>query len=245
MAAPNQPDQLNQIPYWIQDPRSPLMAEVRKELAGLESQASKLDPKSPEFAKLNTQYQKQAAALLLTKIQGQFGGKIPDRKSMEDTDYAQRSGGDKTKEATLRQGQVEAPYSQAFNGLEQLQKLAGVQATPPTPASLVESGGGGGGGAPAAPMKRPPLKANATDEDKLSDSMLGMLFGLSQQASGAAKPQGTDPHVAQTLDEYDAPDIPQAPLAPAQPYDPDFMTSRQAQEPTAAALEALLKSQIR
>lgn len=230
---PNQSDQLNQIPYWIQDPRSPLMAEVRKELAGLEAQAAKLPPDSPEFAKLNTQYQKQAAALLLTKIQGQFGGKIPDRKSMEDADYAQRGGGDKTKEAAIREGATQAPYAQAFNGLEQLQKIAGVQAaTPPTPASLVEPGGGAATKL-GAPIKRPPLAANATDEDKLSDSMLGMLFGLSQQSTGAAKPQGTDPHVAQTLDEYDAPDIPQAPL-------PAY-----GQEPNAAALEALIKAQLR
>ena len=196
-------DLLNQVQYWVQDPRSPILKEMREKLAPLEQRAAAIDEKSPEFAKINAEYQKQAAAFLLSRMQKEFGGSFPDRKTAEDFDFAQRSGGDKEAEKLLR-AESQAPYSTAFNVLEQLQQVAGVKPTAPvatvTPASLSEPGIPTKLAKPAATPKRLPAKPDASDDEKLSETQLALLHGIAQQIGGWQ-------NAPQTLDENDDPTL--------------------------------------
>lgn len=194
-------DLINQVEYWTTAPDSPLMVDVRKQLQPLEDRASQLDPKSSEFQKANADYQKQAAALLLGKIQQQFGGNIPGRKQMEDQDFAQRAGGDPAAEAQLRQA-GQPPFMRGYNILEQLQKIAGSQEA--TPASLVEPGVGGvtklakPSSARAMPRQGKPPE---TDDEKLTDTQLALLYGMAG-AGGKQMPDfynAEDPALAARL----------------------------------------------
>jgi len=198
-------DLLNQVQYWVQDPRSPILKEMRAQLAPLEKRAAALDESSPEFAKLNAEYQKQAASFLLNRMQKEFGGSFPDRKSAEDFDFAQRSNGDKEAEKLLRE-KSEAPYSNAYSVLEQLQQVAGVKPSDvlptATPTSLTEPGAPTKLATQPAPRppKRIPSKPDATDDEKLSETQLALLNGIAQQIGGWK-------NTPQTLDEVDDPSL--------------------------------------
>ncbi len=208
MAAPNPSDLLNQVEYWTTSPESPLMAEVRKELAALEAKANSLDEKSPEFQKLNQEYQSKAAQLLLGKIQKQFGeGGIPNRKAMEDSDFKARSGGDAQAETKLREGSRDMPYARGYTILEQLQKAAATSVPQAKPASLTEPGLptklGPTPKKPALPKRQKPAE---TDDEKLTDTQLMLLYGM----------MGGGPDVAPTAADIDQP----APFAPSMPTEP-------------------------
>lgn len=227
MADPNQYDLLNQIQYFVMDPSSPLMQQVRKELAPLEQRAGKFKKGSPEFKKINEEYQRKAAASLLSKIQEKFGGTIPDRKAVEEQDFQRRSAEVGADPEQLKQDSIQTPYQRGFNILEQLQKIAA-----PTPATKASTTApvkppvappqmpGGPAPKPAmpapAPMpsRQPGGKPPANDDEMLNETQLAMLYGLAQQASGFK-------NTPQTLDEIDSPDTgPRLPSAPASPEVP-------------------------
>lgn len=210
MADPNQYDLLNQIQYFVQDPSSPLMQQVRKELAPLEQRAGKFKEGSPEFKKLNQEYQRKAAASLLTKIQEKFGGAIPDRKTVEEQDFQRRSAEVGADPEQLKQDSLQMPYQRGYNILEQLQKIAGTPATPASitpPAKPPAAAPAQMPGAPAprpapapAPMpsRQPGAKPPANDDEMLNETQLAVLYGLAKQANGGEKP---DPN---SYDELDA-----------------------------------------
>lgn len=188
-------DLLNQVEYWASSPESPLLLEVRKQLAPLEQKAAGLDEKSPEFQKLNADYQRQAAALLLQKMQAQFGGAIPDRKGMEDADFKQRSGGDPAVEKQLRESSKDMPFARGYSVLEELQRIA----NPNPKASTITEPGKPTPVSPSPRPSQPPKlrggKPAETDDERLTETQLLMLYNL---AGGG----GPDPT---TFDEADQP----------------------------------------
>lgn len=179
-------DQLGQVEYHFSDPRSPIFQSVRKQLSPLEQQAAKLDPKSPEYAQLREQYNAQASQLMLGEMSKLMGGAIPTREEALKEYYAgQPESGGAVAEGARR------PYESAYNIIEQLQRISGQNAQKP-PAQLanaVPTAAGGGApptvSKPRIPAKMPALKQGASDDEKLSEAQMMLLYNL----AGANKPQ--------------------------------------------------------
>ncbi len=205
MAQPNY-DQLYQVQSWVSDPNSDIHKEMRSELADLEAKAATMDPQSKEYKIPNRQFQQRAAQLLLEKIQAKFGGKIPSQQEAADFDWARRGQGMSPEDLAALKAETakrkESPYSNAYSVLAQLQKFAGGTTKAPVATPASNSSGPAGQAAPpsAAPKQGPspspkPKFSPQTEEEKLSEAQLMMLYGLSQKARGnyPTKGQVEDP----------------------------------------------------
>ncbi len=195
-------DKLYQVQSWVSDQNSPLQQHLRKAMG--ESGKMTLD----EHEQATNEYNRTAAQEMMKWMHSQFaGGKIPNANDAQEFDYARRQqkmlsdpqfkGSPEDAGTAVRSG--EPAYGNAYALIKQVQDMIPTQKpaaltmpaksvnasiAPPKKSSAVSTPGTGG-----------PL----TDDEKLSDTQLKLLEGLSKQAAGT-----NDNHMG-SADEADAP----------------------------------------
>ncbi len=188
-------DKLYQVQSWLTDGSSPMVAHLQKVMAPYEGKVSKQE------------YSQRGAQEMMKWLHSQFeGGKVPDAKAAQDFDYARRQqqmmadpqfkGTPEDADKTVRSG--EPAYGNAYALIQTLQNLLPKQ--PPAAITMpAEPISGTAKPRPSQPHPvAPPRSGSLTDDEKLSDTQLRLLEGLSKAASGM-----NDNHTG-SYDEADA-----------------------------------------
>ncbi len=208
-------DKLMNIQDWIFNPNSPLQKHLKEAMiphqAAFDAKAKSGKMTLDEYEQANDQYHKAASQEMLKWIHSQFeGGKVPDAKDAQEYEYARRqqkmladgfTGGPEEADKIVRSGQP--AYGNAYTLLSQLQQIIPKQQTAAItmPAGSMTAAPTRPTSRASAPVATPGTGGPMSDDEKLSDTQLKLLEGLSKQALGTG-----DNHTG-SYDEADAPKL--------------------------------------
>ncbi len=206
-------DKLYQVQSWVSDQNSPLQQHLKKVMTPYDAKFKAMGESGKmtmdQYQQAAKEYNQIAAQEMMKWMHSQFaGGKIPDASAAQEFDYARRQqkmltdpqfkGSPEDVDKAVRSG--EPAYGNAYAVLKQVQDMIPQPNKSPTLTRPAESTNASIAPRPKpGPVATPGTGGPLTDDEKLSDTQLRLLEGLSMQAAGT-----NDNH----MDSYDEADAP-------------------------------------